>query len=95
MGSLNLFKMEENQYYMTIVDSIYGMMRKSFIYVTKINPKTFNYKFINDWQLVEVNRKTTLKINKLETPNYRGKLTDVGAFKKLNKSTLFLSKDCP
>jgi len=78
--------MEENTYYMTTCDSIYGMMRKSFIYVTKIRQKTFVYKFINDWQIIEAGVK--LKINKIETRNYIGKLDDAECFKKLDKKTL-------
>ena len=42
--------MEENTFYMTIEDSIYGMIRKSFIYVTKVRNKVFFYKFVDDWQ---------------------------------------------
>ena len=87
--------MQENEYYMTIADKIYEMPRKSFIYVTMISKKTFYYKFIDDWQLREVDGKTKLKINKIETPNYRGKLLDKDAFKKLNKKNLILSADCP
>lgn len=95
MGSLNYLKMEENQYYMTIADSIYQMPRKSFIYVTRVCKKAFFYKFIDDWQLVEKERKTHLKINKIEKYNYRGRLADSDAFKKLNRSSLVLSPDCP
>ena len=87
--------MQENEYYITTADKIYGMMRKSFIYVTMVSKKTFYYKFIDDWQLKEVDGKTKLKINKIETPNYRGKLIDETFFKKLNKKTLILSTDCP
>jgi len=83
-------------YYMTIADHIYNMPRKCFIYVHKVCKKAFFYYFINDWQLVEKGGKTHLKINKLEKPNYRGKLADKEAFKFLNNSgTLILSDDCP
>ena len=92
--------MEENQYYMTTADSIYGMMRKSFIYVTKIRKKTFLYRFIDDWQFVETypeKRKTSvtkLKVNKVEEGNYTGKLVDAPYFSKLHQDELILSPDC-
>ena len=79
---------------MTIADEIYQMPRKSFIYVTRVCKKAFFYKFINDWQLVEKDKKTHLKINKIETPNYRGKLSDVDAFKLLKRESLILSPNC-
>ena len=93
--------MKENQYYMTIADEIYGMSRKSFIYVYKVCNKVFFYNFINDWQLVEIKKdgeqlsKTHLKIKKVEKNNYRGKLADKDAFKLLNRDTLVLSSNCP
>jgi hypothetical protein len=38
-----------NEYYSSNADRIYGMMRKTFIYITKINKKTFNYVIV-DWR---------------------------------------------
>ena len=87
--------MLENEYYMTTADNIYQMMRKSFIYVHKVCKKVFFYYYIDDWQLVEVEGETTLKINKIETPNYRGKLEDKEYFKLLKRETLILSENCP
>ncbi|MCP4664862.1 MAG: hypothetical protein GY849_00730 [Deltaproteobacteria bacterium] len=80
---------------MTLADSIYQMPRKCFIFVHKVCKKVFFYYFIDDWQLVEIDGKTTLKINKIETPNYRGKLEDKEAFKLLKRDTLILSDNCP
>lgn len=87
--------MKENQYYMTIADEIYEMPRKCFIYVHKVCNKVFFYNFIDDWQFIEVNNKTQLKINKIEKENYRGKLSNKSAFKMLNRKTLVLSSNCP
>jgi len=83
---------EENTFYMTLADNTYGMMRKSFIYVTKIRKKTFIYKYIDDWQIIDAGKK--LKINKIEVPNYIGKLKDTKHFKKLEKRQLDISSNC-
>jgi len=81
--------MKENQYYMTTAE-IYWLPRKSFIYVYKVCNKVFFYNYIHDWQLVEVNKETILKINKVESPNYRGKLIDADNFKLLKRERLIL-----
>ena len=82
--------MEENEFYMTVADSIYGMSRKCFIYVTKVCNKVFFYKYIDDWQLIEVDGITKLKINEQGTGNWRGKLEDRDAFRKLKRTNYIL-----
>jgi len=81
--------MEENTFYMTTADHIYGMMRKSFIYVTRICKKVFFYKYINDWQIIDAGNK--VKIRKIEESNYIGKLKDAEYFMKVDKNQLDIS----
>lgn len=80
--------MEQGQYYMSEADNIYGMMRKSFIYVTKVCRRVFFYKYIDDWQFVEVNGQTKLKLNGQGKGNFRGKLKDGYCFMKLHKDVI-------
>ena len=90
--------MEENHFYMTTADTIYGMMRKSFIYVTKIRKKTFCYRFVNDWQFREKynpetkSSKTIVKIMKVPISNFVGKLQDAEYFRKLHAEEMDLSE---
>lgn len=83
-----LNKMKENRYYMNNI-GIYGMMRKSFIIVTKVNKKTFNYQFINDWSIIDNGNK--VRLGKPCSVNFRGKLSDKEYFRELENNSFELT----
>jgi hypothetical protein len=76
--------MSEKEYYLTTADNIYGLMRKTLIYVTKINKKTFYYK-IADWRANNKTRQYRYEVFVHYSQNRQGKLIDSAYFDHLPK----------
>ena len=79
--------MQANEYYITTADTIYGLMRKSIVYVTKIRKKTFCYQIV-DWY-VFTNWVANIRVDKLKiikhSGNHLGKLVDAPYFEIVDK----------
>lgn len=76
---------QANEYYLTEPDHIYGMMRKTMIYVIEVKKKIFTYKVV-DWTCDTKTHQT--RITKHYPPTKYGKLSDSEHLRKLNKSNI-------
>ena len=79
--------MQENKYYFTNPDHIYGLMRKTLIVVISIHTKIFKYKTA-DWVCDHETKK--MRINKHYERIFHGRLLDSEYFTKLKTQNIIV-----
>ena len=77
-------EIKEGSYYWTTCDCIYGLSRKTLIYVIKINKITFNY-LIADWSMISDSPCWNINIHTHYPQKRRGWLKDNYCFSEYDK----------